>query len=160
MLREKHNMAIAYYHSKIGIIEIAGTEEGILSVNFVENATEENLTIPNSLQECVEQLDEYFRRERNTFSLMLTLKGTEFQKQVWQELLKIPYGETVTYQDIAIALGKPSASQVVGNANAGNPIAIIIPCHRVIGNDGKLTGYAGGLWRKEWLLKHEGALMI
>jgi methylated-DNA-[protein]-cysteine S-methyltransferase len=155
-----YNMATAYYRSEIGVIEIAGTEEGIWSVTFVEQATEGNLSLPDHFRECIKQLDEYFQRTRKTFSLKLIPEGTEFQQQVWQELLKIPYGETVTYQDIAVALRNPNASQAVGNANAKNPIAIIIPCHRVIGNDGKLTGYAGGLWRKEWLLKHEGALII
>lgn len=153
-------MATTYYRSDIGLIEITGTDEGIVAVGFAEIATQQRSSSPAFLQECVEQLDEYFQGERTTFSLKLIPKGTAFQQQVWQQLLKIPYGETATYQDIAVALGKPNASQAVGNANANNPIAIIIPCHRVIGNDGKLTGYAGGLWRKEWLLKHEGALMV
>jgi methylated-DNA-[protein]-cysteine S-methyltransferase len=107
------------------------------------------------------ELDEYFRGERETFSVRLAPTGTEFQMAVWDQLTRIPYGRTVSYGDVAAALGKrPVASRAVGLANGRNPISIIIPCHRVIGADGSLTGYGGGLDRKEWLLRHEGALLL
>jgi methylated-DNA-[protein]-cysteine S-methyltransferase len=108
-----------------------------------------------------EELDEYFRGERETFTVPVAPSGTEFQRAVWDQLTKIPYGRTVSYGDVAAALGKrPVASRAVGLANGRNPISIIIPCHRVIGADGSLTGYGGGLDRKEWLLRHEGALLF
>ena len=151
---------IAYYNSEIGLIEITGTEEGILSVRFVEDTTKKNTESHPCIQECVAQLDEYFRGKRREFSVNLILQGTEFQKQVWQQVMTIPFGKTVSYQDIAVAIGKPKACQAVGNANGKNKIPIIIPCHRVLGNTGKLTGYGGGLWRKEWLLQHEGAVLL
>ena len=94
---------------------------------------------------------------RRTFGLTMALHGTPFQRQVWGQLIGIPYGETKTYQEIAHAIGRPFAVRAVGAANAKNPISIIVPCHRVIGSDGSLTGYGGGIWRKEWLLKHEGS---
>jgi methylated-DNA-[protein]-cysteine S-methyltransferase len=107
------------------------------------------------------ELDEYFRGEREMFTVPLAAAGTEFQMAVWDQLIKIPYGTTVSYGDIAAALGKrPVASRAVGLANGSNPISIIIPCHRVIGANGSLTGYGWGLDRKEWLLRHEGALLL
>lgn len=106
------------------------------------------------------QLSEYFNGQRDSFQLQLAPEGTEFEHSVWKQLLEIPNGTTFTYGDIAKKIGDDKASQAVGRANSKNPIAIVIPCHRVIGSDNKLTGYAGGLERKEWLLKHEGALLI
>jgi methylated-DNA-[protein]-cysteine S-methyltransferase len=150
----------AYYNSTIGLIEVTGTEEGILSVHFVEDAATKNPENHPCVRECVEQLEEYFRGSRKEFTVNVILQGTDFQKQVWQQLMKIPFGEVVSYQDIAAAIGQPKAYQAVGNANGKNKISIIIPCHRVLGSDGKLTGYGGGLWRKEWLLQHEGAVLL
>ena len=144
-----------YYRSEIGLIEIAGTEDGIHSVNFVEEKSTSTPEIPSCLKECVEQLDEYFKGKRKEFSLKMKLGGTDFQKKVWRELMRIPFGKTVSYKDIAEAIGKKEATRAVGMANNRNPIGIIIPCHRVIGSDGKLVGYGGGLWRKEWLINHE-----
>ena len=151
---------IAYYNSEIGLLKITGTAEGILSVRFTEDTTTRNTESHPCVQECVAQLDEYFQGRRREFSVNLILQGTEFQKQVWQQVMKIPFGKTVSYQDVAVALGKPKACQAVGNANGKNKIPIIIPCHRVLGNNGKLTGYGGGLWRKEWLLRHEGNTLL
>ena len=148
----------AYYNSKIGLIEVTGTETGILAVSFVETATGKPAESHSYVQACVTQLDEYFGGARQEFSVNLILQGTDFQKQVWQQLLKIPFGQTVSYLDIATALGKPSACRAVGSANGKNPISILIPCHRVLGTAGKLIGYGGGLWRKEWLLRHEKIL--
>ncbi|MCU0371019.1 MAG: methylated-DNA--[protein]-cysteine S-methyltransferase [Bacteroidales bacterium] len=108
----------------------------------------------------VKQLDEYFSRDRKTFDLPLDLHGTDFQRRVWNELLHIPYGKTVTYKELALKLGDIAAIRAVAAANGANPVSIIIPCHRVIGSDGSLTGYAGGLWRKKWLLEHESTDLL
>ena len=105
-------------------------------------------------------MDEYFRKQRKVFELPLKPEGTDFQKKVWQALTQVPYGKTSTYKEIAERTGDLKAVRAVGGANRKNPIAIIIPCHRIIGSDNHLTGYAGGLWRKEWLLRHEGALLV
>ncbi len=148
---------IAYYHSPIGWLEIIGGADGIASVYFVEQPESVD-PIAENLRECVSQLDEYFQRARREFTFKLDLRGTEFQKRVWRELLNIPHGKMTTYREIALALGDRNALRAVGHANGQNPISIIVPCHRVIGSDGSLTGYGGGLWRKEWLLHFEGAL--
>ncbi len=145
----------AYYQSEIGLIEISGTEHGLKSLNFVDQKSGEAVSVDPALEECVAQLDQYFKGTRKDFSLKLAPEGTEFQQQVWRELSNIPYGQTASYLDIARAIGNEQAVRAVGAANGQNPISIIIPCHRVIGSDGKLTGYGGGLWRKEWLLTHE-----
>lgn len=110
--------------------------------------------------DCFQQLDEYFAHRRQQFSLKLNPQGTAFQKRVWQHLLKIPFGKTTSYLEIAEALGARKALRAVGAANGRNPIPIIIPCHRVIGRDGDLIGFGGGIWRKEWLLRHEGVVLI
>jgi methylated-DNA-[protein]-cysteine S-methyltransferase len=155
----------AYYQSEIGLLEIVGTDEAINSVNFIEVEPEEKDenfdqvggTSP-AVANCLSQLDEYFKGKRQQFSLELEPGGTEFQKAVWRQLTAIPYGHTVSYLDIARSLDNEKAVRAVGAANGQNKIVIIVPCHRVIGSDGKLTGYGGGLWRKEWLLNHEGSL--
>lgn len=149
----------AYYSSPIGVLEIAGTTTAITAVNFVDAAPAQYETHPLT-QATREQLDAYFRHRRETFDLPLEPEGTSFQRRVWQELLTVPYGRLLTYQDVADALGNPKATRAVGAANGQNPIPIIIPCHRIVGSGGKLTGYGGGLWRKEWLLRHEGALLV
>lgn len=149
-----------YYNSVLGSLAITGASDGIGAVSFVEECGSNDADAPACLHECVAQLDEYFRGLRRTFSVPLDLRGTDFQQRVWRYLLTIPFGATVSYHEIAVALGIPQGSQAIGRANGQNPIAIIVPCHRVIGNDGKLTGYAGGLWRKEWLLRHEGAMLL
>ncbi len=145
----------AYYPSPIGPLEVSGTFEGILSVTFAEKRFPNDRNLPECVKEGIQQLDEYFKGVRKSFSLKLLLQGTPFQKLVWQRLKKIPYGKLVSYGDVARAIGKPHAYRAVGNANNKNPIPIIIPCHRVIGSDGNLVGYGSGLWRKEWLLNHE-----
>lgn len=149
-----------YYMSKIGMLEISGNEEGISSINFTEGnilpATENE--IHPCLIDCIDQLNRYFEGNLKEFNLKLNIQGTDFQKKVWNELMKIPYGKTVSYLHIAKSIGNEKAVRAVGGANNKNKIPIIIPCHRVIGNDGRLIGYAGGLHIKEWLLKHEGAL--
>jgi len=147
-------MEKTYFLAPIGLLEISGTEKGIASISFVANV-ETVIENPPCLRECVSQLNDYFNGKRKSFNLELDVEGTEFQKKVWNELLKIPYGKTVSYNDIAKKLGDKEAVRAVGHANGKNPVAIIIPCHRVIGSDGKLVGYAGGLWRKKWLLNFE-----
>jgi len=145
----------AYYLSPIGPLEVSGTSEGIVSVTFVKRRPANDRNLPESVKEGIRQLDEYFKGARKNFSLKLLLQGTPFQKLVWERLKKIPYGKLASYGDVARAIGKPNAYRAVGNANNKNPIPIIIPCHRVIGSNGTLVGYGGGLWRKEWLLNHE-----
>ncbi len=144
----------AYYRSPLGLLEIIGSDNGVSSILFVESG-EITATIPACLENCVSQLDEYFNGTRKEFSFKLDLQGTVFQKRVWQELLKIPFGKTVSYLDIALALGNRKSIRAVGGANGSNPLCIIVPCHRVIGTNGSLIGYGGGLWRKEWLLNFE-----
>ena len=145
----------AYYRSEIGLLKIMGTEAGISYVGFVKEELDEYPETHPCLKECVEQLDEYFNGNRKDFSIKLQPQGTKFQKCVWDQLIKIPYGETVSYKNIAEAVGNKKAVRAVGNANGKNDIVIIIPCHRVIGNNGKLVGYGSGLDRKQWLLDHE-----
>lgn len=143
-----------YYESPIGTLEIVGTEEAILSILFVEEK-EDAEDIPDILNECCNQIDEYFKGKRKEFTLNMAFGGTEFQRKVWNSLTRIPYGKTVTYRDIAETVGNTKAVRAVGSANSKNLLSIVVPCHRVIGSDGTLTGYAGGLWRKEWLINHE-----
>lgn len=155
---EKNDIYLGYLNSPLGILEIAGRSEGIVSIGF--DAQMPNVpSIPNCLQEVIRQLEEYFKGTRKKFEIPLLLEGTDFQKRVWSELTQISHGRTVSYRDIATSLGKKNAVRAVGNANAKNPIPIIVPCHRVIGSNGKLAGYAGGLWRKKWLLQHEGVVI-
>jgi len=148
-------MYITHYRSPIGTVEIQATPEGIAALDFVDQPQPGDSVLPGVLEECVKQIDEYFCGRRKAFSLNLSLRGTEFQNTVWRRLVTIPYGRTYSYGEFANAIGKPAACRAVGNANGKNPISIIIPCHRLIGSNGALTGYGGGLWRKEWLLKHE-----
>lgn len=149
----------AYYSSPIGTLEIKGNEEGLQSLLFMKEEVEPTEKIHESIKEVAYQLDEYFTGIRKEFGLKLNPEGTDFQKQVWNELQKIPFGKTSSYLDISKSLGDENATRAVGNANGRNPIAIVVPCHRVIGSNGKLTGYAGGLWRKEWLLNHENGVI-
>ena len=144
-----------YYKSPLGPIEIVGGQDNILALHFVEEMRNEDGEMTFCVKECMKQLDEYFMGERHKFFLNLQPVGTEFQKSVWRQLETIPYGKTRSYGAIAESLGKPNASRAVGSANGKNPIAIIIPCHRVIGSDGSLTGYGGGIWRKRWLIGFE-----
>ena len=111
--------------------------------------------IPEELKEAVLQLQDYFDGKRTTFTFPLNPSGTDFQKKVWDELLHIPFGKTCSYLDLSKKLGDVKAIRAVASANGKNPLWIVVPCHRVIGTDGSLTGYAGGLWRKKWLLEHE-----
>lgn len=146
--------------SPVGTIEITGNERGIRSVLFVKGspAVDPDAEVHPSLQDCHYQLHEYFAGRLKEFTVQLNLAGTDFQLKVWNELQRIPYGRTMSYLRLAETLADKNATRAVGSANGKNPVAIIVPCHRVIGHKGQLTGYAGGLWRKEWLLRHEGVL--
>ncbi len=151
----------ARFESPIGTIEITAEEKGIVALAFVEKSGLMKARPgkapqgPKALTDCLAQLDEYFRGRRKSFSVPLRLKGTAFQKKVWSALRRVPFGKTATYGEIAAAAGNRRAGRAVGGANHRNPVSIIVPCHRIIGAGGGLTGYGGGLWRKEWLLAHE-----
>ena len=147
-------MEIAYIKTPLGIATIIGDEDGI-SVISVSDEGEISNSIPGVLQEAVRQLNDYFEGKRTNFDFTLNPKGTEFQQKVWKGLLEIPFGKTCSYMDLSKKLGDVKAIRAVASANGKNPLWIVVPCHRVIGTDGSLTGYAGGLWRKKWLLEHE-----
>lgn len=150
----------AFYASRIGVLKISGSAAGVQSVEFLDDAKSTRAPTPPCLEDCVAQLDDYFAGSRTSFSVKLDPQGTDFQKRVWRALLQIPYGHTASYLDVARAIGNEKAIRAVGAANGQNPIPILIPCHRVIGSNGALIGFGGGIWRKEFLLQHEGALVI
>lgn len=149
--------------SPLGDLVILTSERGVTAVVWPEDGREAS-TAPdatNSIgQEAARQLCEYFAGERTRFDLPLDLRGTEFQKRVWESLATIPFGQTVSYAEQAERIGRPSAVRAVAAANGKNPVSIVLPCHRVIGSDGSLTGYAGGLDTKRWLLAHEGSQAV
>jgi len=145
----------AFYHSPIGLIRLEAEDEALTGLGFVTEEETISTPLPGILRDASRQLDQYFKGRRTKFELALRPAGTPFQQAVWKALTRIPYGRTRSYKDIASAVGRPKAVRAVGAANGDNPISIIIPCHRVIGADGSLTGYGGGIERKEWLLRHE-----
>lgn len=149
-------MKTAFIKTPVGILELKADADGLASVLFRDS---ENVVIPKEipaeLRDAVAQLQEYFEGKRQEFSLKLSPEGTDFQKRVWNQLQEIPFGKTTSYQQLANTLGDPKVIRAAASANGKNPISIIIPCHRVIGSDGSLTGYAGGLHRKKWLLEFE-----
>jgi len=140
----------------LGMAVIAGNDAGVTKVSVLDtDAVSPSTVIPDCLKMAATQLAEYFAGIRKVFDLNLNPQGTDFQKSVWQELLNIPYGKTISYLELSRRLGDVKAIRAVAAANGQNPFWIVVPCHRVIGSDGSLTGYAGGLWRKKWLLEHE-----
>ena len=147
-------METVYIKTPLGIATIIGDENGI-SVISVSGEGEISNQIPIVLQEAVSQLNDYFEGKRTNFDFILNPKGTDFQQKVWKGLLGIPFGKTMSYLELSKKLGDVKAIRAVASANGKNPLWIVVPCHRVIGTDGSLTGYAGGLWRKKWLLEHE-----
>ena len=147
-------METVFIQTPLGIAKIEGDENGI-SIISVTQEGDLSSEIPKNLKNSVTQLNEYFEGKREEFTFKLNPKGTEFQQKVWQELLNIPFGKTMSYLDLSKKLGDVKAIRAVASANGKNPLWIVVPCHRVIGTDGSLTGYAGGLWRKKWLLEHE-----
>lgn len=162
MKKRAASASTVYFESPIGRIEVRGSEAGVSDLNFVKTggsrrAGASRKDLPAPLADALVQLEEYFQGTRRVFTVELDLGGTAFQRRVWRELLDIGFGRTTTYKAIAQALGRPAATRAVGGANHRNPVSIIVPCHRVVGSDGRLTGYGGGLWRKEWLLRHEQA---
>lgn len=147
-------MDTIFIKTPLGIAKIEGDSNGVAVIS-VQNEGPVSKSIPEHLREAVSQLQEYFAGQREVFTFPLAPKGTDFQQKVWQALLEIPYGKTMSYLDLAKKLGDVKAIRAVAAANGKNPVWIVVPCHRVIGSDGSLTGYAGGLWRKKWLLEHE-----
>jgi len=147
-------METAYLKTPIGYAEFKGDINGLVSVKVFDEMTFLD-TIPEVLEDAVYQFQEYFEGKRKTFDLKINPQGTDFQKRVWQGLLEIPYGKTTSYLELSKTLGDVKAIRAVASANGKNPLWIIVPCHRVIGSNGDLTGYAGGLHRKKWLIEHE-----
>ena len=145
-----------WYDSPIGILKIAEDDQGITEVSFQEERGADQKEGSLYLEMTLRQLEEYFAGTRRSFDVPLSLKGTEFQKNVWHALMSISYGKTVSYQDIAAMIGNEKASRAIGNANHHNPVVIIVPCHRVIRADGSIGGYGGGIERKKYLLNLEG----
>ena len=147
----------AYYSSPVGDLLVESEHDKIITVGFLRDSKKEE-TPTATTDQCIAELEEYFYKGRKFFDVELDLRGSAFQLKVWNALLTIPYGTTTSYEDIAIRVGDLKSIRAVGLANGQNPIAIIVPCHRVIGKSGNLTGYGGGLENKEWLLYHEGAI--
>jgi methylated-DNA-[protein]-cysteine S-methyltransferase len=155
------DVSTTYYHSPVGLLKISGTEGFICEVSFHDTTDKQAARKKNLsplLITCVEQLIQYFQGALRQFDLPLNQAGTSFQQGVWTELMQIPYAKTISYLDLARRIGDIKATRAVANANGKNDIAIIVPCHRVIGSNRELTGYGGGLWRKKWLLEHEAKI--
>ena len=151
-------MKTVFINTPLGLTEIQGDENGISKIHVMNENVEISTKIPEELKEAVLQLQDYFDGKRTTFTFPLNPSGTDFQKKVWDELLHIPFGKTCSYLELSKKLGDVKAIRAVASANGKNPLWIVVPCHRVIGTDGSLTGYAGGLWRKKWLLEHENPI--
>jgi methylated-DNA-[protein]-cysteine S-methyltransferase len=147
-----------YYESPIGLLQIGSTDHYICELTFVDNKEQIKHGEPGVseiIHQFTEQLIEFFHGNRTNFDIPIYQHGTDFQQRVWGELLTIPYGRTISYMDLAKRLGDPKVIRAAASTNGKNKLAIIVPCHRVIGTNSSLTGYAGGLWRKKWLLEHE-----
>jgi len=147
-----------YYHSPVGVLRISGTEDFISEVSFYDVSQKTDgrkKNLPPMIIQCIEQFIQYFNGERRQFELPINQPGTPFQQEVWSELMQIPYGKTISYLELARRTGDTKATRAVANANGKNNVAIIVPCHRVIGSNKELIGYGGGLWRKKWLIDHE-----
>ena len=151
-------MKTAIIKTPLGYIEISGAINGISKIQILTDPAEITTVLPDELKSAVAHLQDYFNGKRTKFSFKMNPVGTEFQQRVWQELLNIPFGKTCSYLELSKKLGDVKAIRAVASANGKNPLWIVIPCHRVIGSDGSLTGYAGGLWRKKWLLDHENPI--
>lgn len=148
-------METAFIQTPLGIAKLEGDEKGLSVISILNNENKTNGIVPEVLEDAVYQLQEYFEGKREAFSLTLNPEGTDFQKKVWTALQEIPFGKTISYLELSKRLGNVKAIRAAASANGKNPLWIVIPCHRVIGSDGSLTGYAGGLHRKKWLLEHE-----
>jgi len=150
-------METVFMKTPLGVAKISGNHDGITAI-LIQNDGVVSKEIPATLKTAVIQIQEYFEGKRDLFTFKISPKGTEFQMIVWQALQKIPFGRTISYLELSKNIGNVKAIRAVASANAKNPLWVVIPCHRVIGSDGSLTGYAGGLWRKKWLLDHENPL--
>lgn len=160
--QDNRTVFTTYYHSPLGLLKICGTEQFICEISFYDKSIKPSgrkKSLPPLLIHCVEQLIQYFQGERRVFELTIHQEGTKFQQGVWNELTAIPFGKTISYQELARKIGDAKAVRAVASANGKNRVAIIVPCHRVIGTNRELVGYAGGLWRKKWLLEHEAKVM-
>jgi len=147
-----------YYSSPVGLLKISGTENYISEISFFDKAQKvdnKKRNLPPLMIHCIEQLIQYFNGQRRVFELPINQPGTHFQQEVWNELMTIPFGKTISYLELARMTGDTKATRAVANANGKNNVVIIVPCHRVIGSNSELVGYGGGLWRKKWLLEHE-----
>lgn len=145
-----------YYNSPIGTMEILVGKNGVMGLSFLDKEMSTSSGNSPVIKNCIDQLDEYFKGKRREFTLPLDLNlGSTFQKTVWGALLGIPCGETRSYGELANEVGNPAAARAVGGACHANPLVLVVPCHRVLGSTGKLTGFGAGIWRKEWLLEHE-----
>ena len=153
------NNGIAYYESPLGLLKLTSADQCLQSLLFVDAVTEQ--PAPDTItQLATQQLQAYFSGERKTFDFPFKQPGTPFQSKVWDLLYNIPYGKTISYMALAKQYGDVKAIRAVASANGKNNLAIIVPCHRVIGSNATLTGYAGGLWRKRWLLEHEAKFQL
>lgn len=147
---------IGYFHSPVGDLLITSRQDRITGVSFFKGEKAGEWLTP-VVEQCISELEEYFFSGRKFFTVELSISGSDFQNKVWNELLSIPYGRTISYIGLAMRIGDINSVRAVGFANGQNPIAILVPCHRVIGSNGDLVGYGGGLDKKTWLLQHEGA---
>lgn len=148
-------METAFIQTPLGVAKLVGDEHGLGTITVLDDSQEITEIIPEVLEDAVYQLREYFKGQRKAFDLTLNPEGSDFQKRVWEALMDIPFGKTLSYLNLSKKLGDVKAIRAVAAANGKNPLWIVVPCHRVIGSDGSLTGYAGGLHRKKWLLDHE-----
>jgi methylated-DNA-[protein]-cysteine S-methyltransferase len=147
----------AYHSSPVGELILESDSDKIIKLGFLKDSKQEEILSP-VIDQCKLELEEYFSGRRKFFSFEMDLRGTAFQVKIWNELLSIPFGKTISYEELAIGVGNIKSIRAVGLANGQNPIAIVVPCHRVIGKSGELVGYGGGLDKKIWLLQHEGAM--
>jgi methylated-DNA-[protein]-cysteine S-methyltransferase len=150
-------MTTTIFDSPLGLVRVTGDEAGVSAISCVDVSPDEavSINLPQPVQHAVVQLTEYFAGTRQTFNFLMNPTGTVFQQNVWKALLDVPFGTTLSYLAITRRIGDEKAIRAVAAANGKNPLWIVVPCHRIIGSDGSLTGYAGGLWRKKWLLEHE-----
>jgi methylated-DNA-[protein]-cysteine S-methyltransferase len=153
-------MQEAYYHTPVGYAHITADDNYITKIAIQDGVHATNSVTSPLLNLAIQQLDEYFAGERKIFDLPINQQGTAFQQQVWQQLLQIQYGVTTSYAALSNQMNNPLAIRAIAAANGKNKLWIVVPCHRVIGSNGSLTGYAGGLWRKQWLLDHEARTTV
>lgn len=151
----KEAIYFSFYESPLGMIKITATEKALLTIHFTEEKTEQQANSNSVIEQAIKELHEYFSGKRKSFTVPYHLAGTEFQKKAWESLKTIPYGTKKSYQEQASAINNPKAVRAIGKANGANKLLIVLPCHRIIGKDGSLTGFGAELWRKKWLLEHE-----